>query len=317
ARQRLISAEGGSRFDLGDPGAIESFRQVLRVSLEADSSFRVTTAHLNLGEQLRTGWGLLEAIPVHQRGLELAVQRHIGGSEQFLRFALGDDFFSTGEWDEALGQVDAALASPDSFSYLEGGLMGIRLAIHAARDGGGPAFEAEARRIVEESEPLLDLQAVIPAYNAAQWVFLMTGDMERAVEFAGRIVERAGATRFLLDAWSLTVWLLNRAGQLDRIGALLPDLRRYDMPRPRALIASVDALLIGESDGVEALGRLIDAAEALAGLGANVDASLILADAARIADGLDTTKAAEIRSRARGLMTGMRADVLMEILGLV
>ena len=317
ARRRLLSADGGSRFDAGDPSAIEPFRQVLRMAIEADESGGIGTAYNNLGEELRTGWGVHEAISVHERGLEVAVQRRTVGVEQFLRLSVASDLFLAGRWDEAAAHLDVSLARPERLAYLEGEQRGQKLVIQACRGEapGDAVFRID--RIVADAEGLADLQAIIPAYQAAMWTHFMAGDEAGAVGFARRIVERSGATRFLLDAWSLTVWLLERAGELDRIGSLLPALRRFDMPRPRALIAVVAAVLDEADDPAAAVETIERAAQELADLGVATDAVIALAAGVRIAEPLeDGARAKVLRERGRELLAAAGAEPFLERIGL-
>ncbi len=313
-RQRILAAEGGARFDTGDPGAVESFRQVLRMTVEADDSFGMGVAHLNLGEQLRTGWGPHEAIPVHERGLEVAVQRRTSGTEQFLRHSLADGYIVEGRWDEALSQLEAASAVPERLAYLD--FVGPRIVIEAGRGEAPDDALEQIERLVADSEGMEDLQKIVPTYGEAMWVHLMIGEETDAVEYARRIVERSGATRYLIDSWSLTLWMLRRAGELSRMGDLLPELSRFDMPRPRALFAIAEALLAEEVDAEGALDAIEQAAADLEGLGVVTEAVIALADAARITDKLgDADRATAIRSRARGLLAGARAETFLERLG--
>jgi len=317
ARRRLLSAEGGSRFDSGDPEAVEVFRQVLRMAIEADESMPIGSGYLNLGEQLRTGWGPNEALPVHNRGLEVSLQRRTLGVEQFLRGSLAADLFQAGRWDDAIEQLDAVLAMPELVAYLEGGNRSFRIGIVAARGEAEPEAIQRIEALVAEAEVLEDMQAIVPVYDTAAWVHVMLGSESDAVEFARRVVDRSGGTRFLLDVWPLVVWLLRRADELERIGVLLPELRRFDMPRPRALIAVVEALLVEQDDPVAAVEAIEPSATELAGLGAVVEATFASADAVRIAEGLgDRDRAEAMRVRTQAWMAEAGADALMEKLGL-
>ena len=186
ARRRIRNAEGGARFDLGDPSAIEPFREDLRLAIQTDDSNAIGRAHLNLGEQLRTGFGLAEAVVVHERGLELAVQRSTVGPEQFLRQSLAADYFAMGRWDDALAQIEAFRRIPERFGYIDTGVVCIELAIGACRTGAGDV--ARADEAVAESEALKDLQAIVPGHTDALWHALALGDDERSMAYA---LERA------------------------------------------------------------------------------------------------------------------------------
>jgi hypothetical protein len=315
ARQRMMSAEGGAKFDAGDPTAVEPFRQVLRMAIEVDDSMAVATAHLNLGEQLRTGWGAGEATPVHERGLELAVQRHTGGAEQFLRGSLAVDYFLAGRWNDALEQLSAAERIPDRFAYLEGAITAVRTMVAAGRSGAGSAETATIANVVAETEALKDLQAVVPAYETAQFVNLMAGEGEAALRYARAIVERSGASRYIIDAWTITMWLLRRAGELALVDDILDGLRRFEMPRPRALLTSVDALRLEPDDPVRARTDLIGAADTLVGLGNPIEAVPLLCDAARISSDLgDDEQVAALRRRTADLTAQAGATRLLEVL---
>jgi hypothetical protein len=314
-RARLMSAEGGARFDAGDPSAIEPFRQVLRMALEANDSMAVTTTHLNLGEQLRTGWGVAEAIPVHERGVELAVQRRTGGAEQFLRHSLAVDYLLAGRWDDALAHLDASEEIPGRFSYLDGAFLGEKIKIRAGWDGASQADADLIDDVVREAESLKDLQAVVPAYDTAQFVHLMAGDDRTALRYARAIVDRSGATRYAIDAWPFTIWILRSAGELERAAALLDGLRRFEMPRPRALLAAADALLLEGSDPDAASAGLTGAAGALAALGNAVEAAVFFAEAHRIGAASGSDAAAAARDAAVRMLEPSGARALAARLG--
>ncbi len=317
ARRRILSAEGGARFDMGDPGSVESFRQVLRTSVEADDSFGMAVAYLNLGEQLRTGWGVHEAISVHERGLEVAVHRRLSGTEQFLRQSLAVDLFLSGSWDESIRQLDAGLAIPERIPYLVA-FRGPKIMIQVCRGEAADDTMEQMQGLIGEAEDVGDLQLLIPTYEVAMWSHFLLGDPAGATEHARGIVRRSGATRYLIDAWALTVWLLRRAGELDVIGDLLPQLRRFEMPRPIALVAVVEALLAEPADPAGAIVSIEEAAEQLAELGVVTDAAIALAEVSRIAEEVnETDRAADARTRAQELMSETQADLLLEKLGLV
>jgi class 3 adenylate cyclase/tetratricopeptide (TPR) repeat protein len=314
ARRRISNAEGGARFDLGDPTAIEPFREDLRLAIQTDNSNAIGRAHLNLGEQLRTGFGLAEAVAVHERGLELSVQRRTVGPEQFIRQGLAVDYFEMGRWDDALAQVEAFRDIPERFGYLDAGVAGIELSILACRTGSGDPERMDA--LVAEAEELKDLQARVPAHTGALWHALAIGDSGRALHHARVIVDAAGATRYLLDAMAPTVWTLWAHGDLELLDPLLDDLRRFDMPRPRAALRVVDALLGAGDDAVAAVVELEAAASEQHGMGVAIDAMLSLALATRLAsDHGHDERADDLRSQARGVFTGAGADALLAALG--
>jgi len=316
ARRRLLSAEGGSRFDIGDPSAVELFRQVVRMAIEADESQQIATSYLNLAEQLRTGWAIEEAISVHERGLEVAVQRQTRGTEQFIRHSLSDDFFMAGRFEDAMGQIDAALEIPDLFPYIVVGLQANRLHIGACRGDVGLEF-GQIDQFLADSLEMEDLQVIVPTLQSAAWVHLMVGEESDALAYARDIVDRSGPTRYLLDAFSLPVWLLRRAGELDRIAGLLDELRRFDMPRPRTLFGVVEALELEADDPAAALQLLDSAVIDLLDLGLIIEAVLALSDEVRIARSIgDDARAESRRDRARGLLEPERAGPLLERLGL-
>jgi class 3 adenylate cyclase/tetratricopeptide (TPR) repeat protein len=316
ARSRLLAAEGGARFDSGDPKAVEPFRQVLRTSIERDDTGAIVVDHLNLGEQLRTGWGFGEAISVHERGLEIAVQRRTAGSEQFLRESLARDLRDAGRWDEALAHLDAGLAIPERVPYMEGGFEAAKLLIEACRGRGLEDALSRSRDLVARAEELGDLQVIIPTYDETQWVAVMVGDDALGTDYARKIVERAGATRYLLDAFPMTMRLLRQAGELHRIGSLLPELRRFEMPRPQALIAAQQALMSEVDDPGAAISALVEAADALTELRVALDTVVVLAEAKRIADEIGDERSDSIAAKAQALMADAGADFMLEGLGL-
>jgi len=317
SRRRLLSAESGSRFDAGDPSAVEVFRQVLRMAIESDESQPIGAAYLNLGEQLRTGWGIDEAISVHERGLEVAIQRRTYGVEQFIRYSLATDFFMAGRFEDALEHIAAGLALPGAYPYIHVGFEAIRLQIETSRGGTGQAPLQEVDKMLADSIEMEDLQVIVPSLESAAWVHLMVGDESDALQHARGVVDRSGATRFLFDAFALPLWLLRRAGEIERISSLLDELRRFDMPRPRALIAVVEALVLEASDPTAALEQLDAAVIDLIDLGHVIAAVFGLSDEVRIARDLgDDDRAASLLDRARDLLEDAGAEPFLERIGL-
>jgi class 3 adenylate cyclase/tetratricopeptide (TPR) repeat protein len=317
ARRRLLSAEGGARFDNGDPSGMELFRRVVRMAIEADDSLGIGGAYLNLGEQLRTGWGLKEAMPVHERGAEIAVQRRTGGVEQFVRYSLAQDHFLVGQWEQSLDQVETVLSSPERLPYLVGGFEATRLVIQACRGELPPDAAAEIARLMEYAAGIDDMQTIIPSWEAAVWVYLMMGDDDRAADLARDLVERAGSSRFLLDSWGLPLWLLNRAGRLDLFEPLRDGLRSFDLPVVHTLVGWLDGLRREADDREAAFGAITEVADRLRDFGHVVWTVIALSDAARIADDLgDTDAAGAARAMARAHLDGQGAEPLLGRLGL-
>jgi len=233
------------------------------------------------------------------------------------RSSLAVDYIWAGRWDDALEQLDAAFAMPDRLAYMETAIRGPKLQIEASRGQAPGDVLAQMQSLVDQGTELGDLQTIVPTHAAAAWVHLMAGDEDTAFDHARSVVEVSGATRYLIDAFGMTIWLFRRAGEISRIGELLGDLRRFDMPRPRALVAVVDALLAEDSDPSAALEGVSAAADDLAGLGLAVEATFALSEAARIADALgDSDRAGALRAQALDSMADTRADRLFEVLGL-
>lgn len=316
-RRRWLSAEGGVRFEIGDPSAVRSFRQVLRMAVESDDSLGIGSAHLNLGEQLRTGWGLEEAMAVHQRGLDIADQRKMGGVGQFIRASLATDQLLSGHWAEAEEQLKIGMAMPDQLAYMQPALVGPKLMIDASRRGATEEMVLSAKEMVSSTEEMRDLQAVIPAYETLMWMHMLADEEPAAIDVARRIVDRAGPTRYLIDAWPLTAWFLRKAGELSRIADISGTLESFDMPRPQAQIRWFQAL-VGEANDPRAARDELDAvATKLAEMELAVSAAVALAESARISLSLGEPASAETaKSRALALMDRTGAIHLLASLGL-
>lgn len=315
ARGRSLSAEGGARFDLGDPSAVDSFRRTLAAAIEADSSFAICVAHVNLGEQLRTGWGPAEAIQIHEKGLEIARRRHVDGPRQFLLGSLAVDYALSMRWDEAM----ALLGEFDTLSETLPYMAATRsvLLTHLRPVLGETLSVGEVEEALAAAEAIRDLQAVVPAYDSATWAYELGGEDARALTCARAVVERSGASRFLLDAFTMPMRVLRRAGELDRVEAVLPELRRFAMPRPEALLGFADSLILERANPPAALAGLESAAEDLAGLGVSLEAVMVLSEAARVADDIGDAAAGErIRVRAQQLAPRPDASFLLGKLGL-
>jgi len=315
ARTRILSADGGARFDLGDPTAIDPFRKVLAMAVEGDDSFTISSSHLNLGEQLRTGWGPTEALAVHLRGLEVTRLRHIDGGRQFLLQSEAIDHLLLMRLDDAAAAYVEYDEITEKLPYLVP-LFVLGKAQLAAMTGA-PLSIDDVERSLAEAESYRDLQAVVPGNDTAAWIYELTGDHDRALACARTVVERSGATRFLLDAMPMTARILRRAGELDRIAALLPQLRRFEMPRPEALIAFVDALVSESTDPVAALADLESAAERLAAVDVRLEAIMALSEAMRVAAALgDEAATGRVSRAATALAAGAGSTVFLEKLGL-
>ena len=316
SRARLLSAEGGILFDGGDPAAIDSFREVLRMAVDGAGGMNLGSAHLNLGEQLRTGWGTDEADRVVLRGLEIARKRGIHGASSFLRAVHMNSLFIQGRWNDAMAVHEEAMAAPSNLNYVQYQFRGLMLKIEAGRGDRPVALESRIRDLVAEAESLRDLQATIPTYEVAAWAHLLCGDEDNALKFSRRVVEASGATRYLFDSLTVPLYVMRRAGELAPIVELIGGLRRFDMPRPRALLKVIEALDREADDPSRSLTDLEAAASSLVDFRVELDAVFALAEAARIAATIGNTDAiARARARARGLMSGERADHLLSLLG--
>jgi class 3 adenylate cyclase/tetratricopeptide (TPR) repeat protein len=315
ARRRLITAEAGSRFDAGEPAAVELFRQVLRLAIESDDTLSIGSAYLNLGEQLINGWGVDEALPVHERGLEVVLQRRGSGMAVWLQLSIANDYFLVGRWDDALAAVAAALEHPEPITYLETTLRTLRSTIEAAR--GRTSDGVNIAEAVAQAEALGDLQAVMPVYDSAAWMAMLDGDEASAVEYSLKVVESSGATRFLVDQWALIPWVLRLGGELDRLVDLAESMHRFDMPRPRAQQEWLRGLQQESSDPAAALGMIDAAAATLAELGVRLEAAIAWADVSRIARSIDDEDRASVAAaRVRDILGPAGAVRLLERLGL-
>jgi class 3 adenylate cyclase/tetratricopeptide (TPR) repeat protein len=313
ARRNLRSAEGGARFDLGDSSAIEWFREEVRVALETDDSNAIVRAHNNLGAHLRTGWGVAEAVAVHERGLEVATQRNTRGAAQFLQGTLAFDYFLMGRWDAALEAIAEVMALSDRLGYLEGGKEALRIAIEECRSPQGLVERMD--QLVANAEGLKDLQALVPANEAALWQAIAIGDDERALRIARRIVEASGATLYLLDAAAPTVWTLYRLGEVALLAPLVEGLGRFDMPRPRATLAMIAALQEAGADPMGTVESLAETAAEQAAMQVATESLVSLALAAHIAaEHGEDERAEELRRRARQVMAEAEAPALLEAL---
>lgn len=177
---------------MGDPSAIEPFRQTLRMAIEADDSMAITISHLNLGEQLRTAFGPGEAIAVHERGRELAAKRGVVAARRFIEGSLAVDYFISGRWDDAVAVIESALDSPERLSIVEGIFVGIGAAIEACRGQAPDDVHATVDELVRQAEEMKDLQAVVPTHEGAMWTKLATGDDKGALAHARTIVDLSG-----------------------------------------------------------------------------------------------------------------------------
>jgi hypothetical protein len=115
----------------------------------------------------------------------------------------------------------------------------------------------------------------------------------------------------------MTLRVLRSVGELGRVESLLPELRRFAMPRPEALVAAAAALLGEEADPESARRTIEDAAVRLADLGSTLEATVLLAEALRISRDIgDEAGAGGIRKRVAALALPPEGDFLHARLGL-
>jgi hypothetical protein len=285
------------------------------MAIESDNSEAICTAHLNLGEQLRTGWGLREAIPVHERGLEIARQRRVRGSEQFLVLALAYEYFLAVKWSEAVACLDVFRAMSEKLPYAQQNLETETMVLEACRGLLVPPERVDA--VIDAALGIRDLQIVIPTFDSACWTLELGDSHDRAAAAAREIVARSGPSRFLIDALPMTLRVLRAVGELGRLKPLLTELRRFAMPRPEALVAVAAALLGEQADPESARRTIEDAAVRLADLGSTLEAAVLLAEAMRISRDIgDEAAAGGIRERVAALALPPEGDFLLSRLGL-
>ncbi len=184
-----LTTIGGARATLGDPGGIEDLERAVQTGLAANSP-EALRAYNNLGSALRDRGELERARTTYHDGIR-AAERFGGGGPmlRFLRQAKTIDDYFAGEWDEAIGDLDAFIAEAESSPhYQESGLRGGRALIRAARSDLEGA-RADVERGLESARRAGDPQMIAPALGIAARVHHMAGDPARARELGSELLE--------------------------------------------------------------------------------------------------------------------------------
>jgi hypothetical protein len=239
----------------------------------------------------------------------------VRGSEQFLVLSLAYEYFLAFKWSDAVDCLDAFQAMSEKLPYAQQNLETETIALEACRGLLVPLERVDG--VIDSALGIRDLQIVIPTFDRACWAFELGGSRDRAAAAAREIVARSGPSRFLIDAFPMTLRVLRAVGELGRVEPLLPELRRFAMPRPEALVAVAAALLGEEADPESARQTIEDAAVRLADLGSKLEAAVLLAEAMRISRDIgDEAAAGGIQERVAALALPPDGNFLLSRLGL-
>jgi hypothetical protein len=282
-RAHALNNIGSARAFAGDPGGIADLEESIALGSRLNSITDVIRGHNNLAT-LYVVYGQLDRGREEEaKTRELAV--HFG-HHGFARFIDGGpaiaNRYNEGRWDDALARADAFLAEVESGSphYQAAASYSYRALIRLGR-ADSPGAESDTERAVELSRAAGDPQLFQSTLGRASFVFLSTGNVERAEE---TLAETLAALRelptlgFAGVGSHLLAWAALTLGREVEVMALL-DREPIDSPWIRAgrAVASADfplaADILGEmgAPAPEALFRL-RSAEQLVGAARRAEA---------------------------------------------
>jgi class 3 adenylate cyclase/tetratricopeptide (TPR) repeat protein len=246
-----LNSLGISRSIAGDyAGAVQSLEQALALAREVSPQQAVRSCG-NLGSIVSEYGELQRARPVHEEGLALAREYSAGG-DRWMSAELALDSYHSGEWVEAQALLDAQLEDESPF-FMESALRGARAHLRLAR-GELAGAAADANSALELGRQALDYQTLWPALADYAFCQLGLGRTEEADRAAAEL-EGLASPRYTPHHWFLLL-----AFVMCELG------RGHQVPSLVGLFSM--RTLWTDAAELYAFGRLDEAAEALAAMGA-------------------------------------------------
>jgi hypothetical protein len=104
-----LGYRGGARCDRGDAGGLDDYREALDAARARGLGYDEAVLSFNYATSLSLFEGPSAALRLRREGLEAAQRRGVEQMALALRMGLVDDLLWTGEWEEALAEVERLL----------------------------------------------------------------------------------------------------------------------------------------------------------------------------------------------------------------
>jgi len=260
-RAHALDNIGTARIQSGDLGGLQDFEDSIAIALRANAPAEVCRAQNNLAAMLWEQGQLVRAKTVSDEAAQAA--------SRFGQVAFGRWFraieivrqYALGHWQEAAGAADDFIAEVEAGSphYLASGCYLVRAEIRLSRDELSTAL-ADAERALELARLAKDPQNLDQRAAKLTHVFYEIGMVDRAAELADELLPKLRAGRDAgagIDALHMLAWTLTALGRGKELLDFLP---RRDSGWVRAAMEL-------------ATGRLREAADICASMGAAVDAA--------------------------------------------
>jgi tetratricopeptide (TPR) repeat protein len=199
---RSLNTLGVARTYNGDWGGLDDIRRSLELAESIPAPLDIGRGYVNLSATVGNAGDLVEGYRLVKAGIEASERWGMRVQTRWFRGEEGVYLYEQGDWDAALRSADDFIAEVEAGSphYLESSVRYRRALIWFARGQQARAV-AEVDRATELSEPVGDLQVMLPVLACSALIRVLTG---RADE-AGPIIDRlAGAIRGSNRTWAVT-----------------------------------------------------------------------------------------------------------------
>ena len=192
-RAHALNNIGAARAESGDRAGLAQLEESIELAWRLNSISNLLRGHNNLTvcHVLHGDFELARAYET--KTIELAEQFGQQGFARFMEAGAVAHRLLAGEWDEALGRADAALAEGGPRSYVTAVMHAFRGLIRAGR--GDDLADKDAEASAEFARAIRDPQALVPNLSMDAAIFLLTGKEQRA----GQILTEAVGTLRTLD----------------------------------------------------------------------------------------------------------------------
>jgi tetratricopeptide (TPR) repeat protein len=308
-RARLLQYRGVALYDLGDVAkGVEEVRAGLELARQLGDLASVSIGYSNLGSLLFSV-SAHESVAVYREGIDFSGSRGLIGNARWQQAEMTWPLYELGEWDEVVKIVDQVTRDAPPGVYLTTMALSQKALVFVQRNRVDEASDL-VDDLLPRARDVGDLQALLPALNAAAAVAAAKGDLPGAIAFAREVLAATReATMRRADHLPELVSIAVAAGEFDVAKMLL----QADFPESgraaHAFVAARGVLEEGKGDFERALDLYEDAAERWSEYGYVLGRGNALLGAGRCLIGLSRTGEATSRLRAaREIFQGLEAE---------